>query len=279
MSTLQTKKKQPLHLEVLDQEVDEIGPAPSHYRILQDYKHSKYISIDFGVYDSDVLRFPPDLLDALPIFPPGDWNSGHITTTASEPNPHFSLIERKELPSINTTWHPTYCDFASLEIGERLMSNILLTTFEHQTVIVKYASFDWEIDYYEVETQVYSWLQGYSIGPKFLGHLTEEGRVIGFLLEKVEGRHATIKDLGTCTEVVKKLHSLDILHGDLNKYNFIIAHQQAVLIDYETAEQCTDDEAKRRELQGLEGEPLDESERRGLIESDERISHFTALKV
>ena len=37
----------------------------------------------------------------------------------------------------------------------------------HFPVIVKFARFPWEIDYYDQETQAYSWIEGHDIGPEF----------------------------------------------------------------------------------------------------------------
>lgn len=71
-----------------------------------------------------------------------------------------------------------------------------------------------------LQPQVYSRIDDHKIGPEFLGYPTEEGGVIGFLMEKAEGRHATIADLTACEMVVGRLHGLRILHGDLNKHNF-----------------------------------------------------------
>ena len=69
----------------------------------------------------------------------------------------------------------------------------------------------------------YEWIDGHQIGPEFLGHLTEEGRVIGFLIERVfDCRHATPEDLSLCQHTLAKLHKLGIKHGDTNKHNFLI---------------------------------------------------------
>jgi predicted Ser/Thr protein kinase len=137
--------------------------------------------------------------------------------------------------------------------------------------IVKYARFDWEIGYYAAETRAYSWIESQHIGPAFLGHLTEEGRIIGFVLERVEGRHATISDLHACESLVTKMHGLGILHGDLNKYNFLITGKCAVLVDFETAQQSQDKKAIQKELEGLKQQLLDESGKGGVASEDEEI--------
>jgi tRNA A-37 threonylcarbamoyl transferase component Bud32 len=115
---------------------------------------------------------------------------------------------------------------------------------------------------------VYSWIDGRNTGPEFLGYLTEEGRVIGFLIENFEGHHATISDLPAC-KAVRRLHGLGILHRDLNKHSLLISERDAVLVDFETAARSEDSEAMETELKRLEGRMLDESGSGGVIPDEE----------
>jgi len=131
-------------------------------------------------------------------------------------------------------WHPNSFDYLSLSIGERLNIKIYVVSsleFEkpefEKPIIAKFARSPYEIGYYTAETQAYSWIDGHHIDPKFLGYLTEESWVIGFVIEHMEGRHATISDLPACEAIVGKLHGLGIVHGDLNKHNFLTSDKQA----------------------------------------------------
>jgi predicted Ser/Thr protein kinase len=158
-------------------------------------------------------------------------------------------------------------DYLSFKIGAPLRANVYIASspgFE-KPIIAKFARFPWEIDYYIAETQVYSWIDGHNIGQEFLGYLTEEGRVIGFLMEYVEGHHSTISDLPACKAIVGRLHDLGILHKDLNKYHFLISERGAVLIDFEAAKRSENSEAMEEEARGLEAQLLDESGTGGVI--------------
>jgi aminoglycoside phosphotransferase (APT) family kinase protein len=75
-----------------------------------------------------------------------------------------------------------------------------------------------------------------AISPAFFGHLTEDGGVMGMLIEKLEGRMARIEDISACEAIVRWLHTLGIVHGDLNRHNFVVDEQSGVvgLIDFET---------------------------------------------
>lgn len=184
---------------ILNQEIDR-NNEPSYYRMLVDGKHFKYITIDAGTYEVDGLCFPPDLLQNLPQFPPGEWNSGRIAQTGEGLNPIFTETCRKNFRSVSPLWHSKSFDYLSFKLGKILTPNVYIASSPHfeRPVVVKYARFDWEIGYFAAETQAYSWIEGQSIGPEFLGHLTEEDRTIGFVLEHAEGRHASVSDLDAC---------------------------------------------------------------------------------
>ncbi|KAL8799108.1 MAG: hypothetical protein Q9182_006142 [Xanthomendoza sp. 2 TL-2023] len=252
-----------LGLTVLDVADDPYSSATS-YRVLCKDGRVVYISIDDGLYENDDYSFTPKLLSLLPHFPPGEWNRGRITRTQERPNPHFIGTTCAKLSKITSTWHQRFVEFHELNIGEKLMPNVAEAFhLDLGEVIAKYARFEWEIPPYQTETEVYHWLNYHNIGPQFLGHLTEGGRVIGFLLQKIDGHYAQIQDLARCEDAVRKLHSLDILHGDLNRYNFLIGKDRVVLIDFETSFKSRDKASKTEELQGLSENFLDDRQEAG----------------
>ena len=208
-------------MTVLNQEIDR-GTEPSYYRMLVDGKDNKYSTIDAGTYDCDTLCFPPDLLENLPNFPPGDWNSGRIGRDDRCTMPVIVKTLRAELPSIRPLWHPHGYDYLSFTMVERLTSNVSIASAPafKKPMIIKYARFEWEIGYYARETGAYSWLQDQGIAPAFLGHLREGGRVMGVVLERVEGRHTEVEDLDICKHTVMRLHRLGIMH--LSSYWWIL---------------------------------------------------------
>lgn len=92
-----------------------------------------------------------------------------------------------------------------------------------------------------------------------MGCLTEDGQFIRVLIEYIEGHHATISDLPACEAIVRKLHGLSILQGDLNKHSFLISERGAGLIDFEMAKRLGNGETMEKELEELEEQLLDES--------------------
>jgi predicted Ser/Thr protein kinase len=130
-------------------------------------------------------------------------------------------------------------------------------------MIAKMARFDWEIPFIQRETEIYSLLEGNGIAPQFLGHIHEQGRIIGILLEKVMGRHAGIEDLQICYSAVKRLHGLGISHEVCNRYNFIVGiNNKATLLDFENSTVGASEDAMEAETAKLK-EVLTETTDRG----------------
>ena len=65
-------------------------------------------------------------------------------------------------------------------------------------------------------------------------------------------RPGTEDDIELCRKVLRKLHDLNVLHNDINKYNFLITKsRKALLCDFETCEISTDIEAFKNEEENL----------------------------
>lgn len=92
-----------------------------------------------------------------------------------------------------------------------------------------------------VETEVYCWINEYGIGPKFLAHLTENNdRVIGYIIEDVEGRPATVNDIPACHDVLSKLHRAGYLlgRGFIRSSFLILDSGRALIADFGSCERC-----------------------------------------
>jgi predicted Ser/Thr protein kinase len=124
-------------------------------------------------------------------------------------------------------------DVLGLKETGRFGARVRIVEWEGREVVAKIARFDFEIRLVENETRVYEKLEKdkikypdlAAISPAFLGHLTEDGRVMGMLIEKLEDRMARIEDISACEDVVRRLHALGIVHGDLNRHNSAAQHE------------------------------------------------------
>ncbi|KAI0837092.1 hypothetical protein F5Y06DRAFT_91837 [Hypoxylon sp. FL0890] len=239
----------------------------SEYRFLVDEKHIKYVTVDPGVLPKENRTFAPVLIETLPQFPPGDWNEGHVSKDQVTGHLVFSRTSRSDLAGVKNIWHQTLIDYLEFKKLERVRQNIhkVTHTLFDQAILIKFAEFPWQIPYLEAETAAYSWIEGEGIGPKFLGHVSEAGRVIGFAMENIEGaRTVEPGDLAICQNILAKLHSLGIRHGDINKHNFLVRDGKAVLVDFEMAQMCNEKEELQSEYRQLEDSLADPSYRGGV---------------
>ena len=131
--------------------------------------------------------------------------------------------------------------------------------------VIKFARFHYEIARIEREIAAYKWIDGHNLGPEFICHLTEHGRVIGFAISKIkEARHATPDDLDVCRQALRRLHALGVKHGDTNKHNFLIHPHGVTMIDLDFAEQNAMEAELNEELYGLEQQLADTSGKGGV---------------
>jgi predicted Ser/Thr protein kinase len=241
-------------------DVDMSNQVESEYRVCIG-NQIKYILVDPGTFHGDILSFPPDLLNHLPKLPSGDWTHARISRKLGH-----VVVEPSNamLKGVTTRWHHNFVDVQSLAIEERLSMRVHVVKYGSTLAIAKIARFEFEVPQAETETALYQAIDGHGIGPAFLGHLIEHDRIIGFLIERIEGRHGDISDLGACQSVVKRLHSLGIVHGDLNKYNFIVGPSgKTTLIDFENARKGGSKEAMQKEYAHLTEQLMEETGRGG----------------
>lgn len=253
------------------------GRDDCYYRILVG-TDVKYITIQAGALDAESLMDMPlsfqDILPSLPYHRDG-WNLAYISRNAAgELEP---VLSEAEFPRVETIWHPETVNFVDLERTKQLSLLAQECVWKRgkseddesrdqaqRTMIAKMARFPWEIQYIEAETRIYRMLEQTGIAPTFLGHIHESGRVIGFLLDKVQGRAAGCADLNVCEAALRRLHGLGIRHGDCNRYNFIIGSDGKVsLIDFDNARLGADAAMLEAEIAGLQEQLREETGRGG----------------
>ncbi|OTA95093.1 hypothetical protein M434DRAFT_57462, partial [Hypoxylon sp. CO27-5] len=240
----------------------------SEYR-LQIGNQVRYLVISPGTFDRDTLSFPIQSLPRLPY--DEEWTVAHISRDKTSGDLKTSILNRA-LAGVKCQWHHTRVDCLGLEKTEQLTAtafeavshSTLTTTIPSQTtVIAKLARFEWEIPRIERETRAYQLLEGSGLAPRFLAHIHENGRIMGFLLEKIEGRPASIQDLSACETALRKLHELGVVHGDVNRHNFLVTEEGVKLLDFERLQENASPRSMSEELENLRAELVDESGRGG----------------
>ncbi|WPH02137.1 Hypothetical protein R9X50_00499200 [Acrodontium crateriforme] len=223
-----------------------------------------YLTISTNVFDEDTMCRPYLLIPKLPKFPQDGWTRIKIARPSLSA-PLEITATNNPLPEIETVWHQQQIDVLSLKQTKRHRSNVHEVFYSGIPAISKIAAFDWEIPRLERETWAYSILDQHQrpelgepqISPRVLGHLTECGRVIGILLERLDGQFASADDLPDCANTLRRLHEIGLIHGDVNRYNFIVDKQrkQVSMVDFEHAA-ALDEFTAKMELQSLASSPI-----------------------
>ncbi|KAL2184711.1 alpha-galactosidase A [Thermothelomyces heterothallicus CBS 203.75] len=258
----------PMQPIILSMEVDDDNSFESEYR-LRVGNQVKYLVIAPGTFDRDTLSFPIQSLPHLPYHE--EWTVANISRDKASGDLRTSFLNRT-LAGVKCQWHHTKVDCLELEKTKQLTAlafeafshSIPLTTLPPPTtVIAKIARFEWELPRIEQETRAYQLLEGSGLAPRFLAHVHENGRIIGILLEKTEGRPASFQDLSACETALGNLHKLGLVHGDVNRYNFLITKEGVKLLDFECFRENASPELMSKELENLRAELVDESGRGG----------------
>ncbi|EWY85601.1 hypothetical protein FOYG_12742 [Fusarium oxysporum NRRL 32931] len=255
------------NIEVLNQEIDD---DEGQYRIRAGNR-VHYVTIPGHgspnpIFKEDTLCRPYLLVPELPPFPDTNWTKMRLSP--AEDGSVQSNISFEPLDKIKCTWHPRHIDILSLKRIKYHKQRIREVEYEGKTAISKIAILEWLIPQLEHETKMYEALTRLqspdedSMTPEVLGHLFEGGRNIGFLLEKIEGEYATLADLPKCEAALRRLHKLGFVHGDANRYNFIVERPtgNVKMIDFEHAKQYDEKKAKT-EIEKLASELTDDSGR------------------
>lgn len=206
----------------------------------------------------------------LPKLPENEWTRAKIVRPST--GAHLEITATNyPLPEIETVYHDQKIDVLS----KRHRSNVHEVFYSGRPAISKIAAFDWDIPRLERETWAYSILGQYQrlelsepqISPRVLGHLTECAWVIGIMLERLDGEFASAEDLPAGEKALRRFHEIGLIHGDVNRYIFIVDRRSGQLrtVDFEHAAALDVDEAAAEvELQSLESELREERDEAGL---------------
>ncbi|KAI0178633.1 hypothetical protein GGR52DRAFT_588418 [Hypoxylon sp. FL1284] len=199
------------------------------------------------------LSSPSQDVVSLPPLPPGDWNMAtmDVDKEARAYNPRYRF---ESLQGLSDAWHPLKIEYLDLKKvkGLKTASSArglekadFLQVVTHPAfgspVLMKIASFPdrFQHELSDREVSVYKRIEHLGIAPRFLGHVTENGRVIGFLLEYLHDATpaAQIWSEATkraCQTSLEKLHAKRIVHGDAHRNNCLIRKDgSAAIIDFE----------------------------------------------
>lgn len=231
-----------------------------------DYGHPLRVVVDDGeqraikyvFLDSKVLQvgYPigsESVSIDLPHLPPGDWNEAYIHVDGQTGTPSINDTTRSSRLELMENWHPRkidYIEFVNIETLQPDRMQVVTHPDFDVPVLIKIASFPWEIPSLEREATIYRLLHGSGATPEFLGHVTEDGRAIGFITEYVrETPSIRSRSMQGCLTALRSLHQRGIAHGDAHDGNCLIRDDgSSVLIDFELSVETWSYEEFERDL-------------------------------
>lgn len=146
--------------------------------------HVHYVTINTRVFNIDTLCWPCLLIPKLPSLPNSVWTKMHVIRSSTGDGSSVVNTTQEPLKEVGFIWFERRIDVLSLPFIKRLKSGVFETIYESEPAIAKIACFEWQISNITRETWAYHVLNhdndGEPIAPAFLGHLAENGRVMGF---------------------------------------------------------------------------------------------------
>ncbi|KAL4816903.1 hypothetical protein BDW67DRAFT_161097 [Aspergillus spinulosporus] len=238
------------------------------YRIRRN-KRIVYVSILSGdILPHDCRTDSSRILSQLRNIPmwEGEWKTITIQRNSHglESTPDKFLPHGLDLRQLDSNSGSIY-NLLDLATVSRISDRISRVRCDGKTWILKVARFRHELPALQREVSVYSTLasSGFQLAPRFIGFIYEEtkDRTVGFLMEEILGSHPDIQNLDECRETARRLHASGIIHGDLNRYNFLMTDSGAKVFDFEVsvAEGDADPAAAEEEMKTLESKLKDES--------------------
>ncbi|KEY66758.1 hypothetical protein S7711_07544 [Stachybotrys chartarum IBT 7711] len=217
------------------------------YRIcIHDAKNTiKYLALPQDL--SPGLADPAGVLLDFAVVPASDWNIAQLVIKDNSDQNLGNTLAISDLLNFKLgdvdKWHKKKVDWHTLKHksdGMKLLqcqktaprSLVTQTRAHGEKHIVHY---DWSpIDnlYMRRLSNIYKLIDGKGIGPRCVAHVTEnKQRIIGLMVEHVEGRCPKLVDLPACKAVLQKLHDIGYVYGGKIGYDtFIIQNDNTAII-------------------------------------------------
>ncbi|KAF2797392.1 hypothetical protein K505DRAFT_322587 [Melanomma pulvis-pyrius CBS 109.77] len=252
---------------ILSMEIDDSWESEYRVRIGSRIKYLKIVS---GTYDMPILLSPLACLPPLPY----DADTWTVARIAYNPSGRLeATLSAQQLAGVQNAWHGARVNVLDLQrtapLSVRAFEAVVagpglqsLPLGPRQRVVAKIARFEQEIPSIERETRAYQLLAlrgAAHLAPRFLGHVLEGDRVVGFLLERLgDRRSATVDDMELCSGALGELHGLGVLHGDVGRRNFLVGRDGAKMVGFERFVEGAAEEARTGEMQRLRSVLVDQ---------------------
>jgi serine/threonine protein kinase len=218
----------------------------------------KYIHLDSTASSAGGLAKSKECLVDLPLLPAGDWNEAYIHLKWDTTMPVVTSVAwTRSTGILGSDWHPRkidYFEFTSIETLQQDRMQVVTHPDFDGPVLIKIASFPWEIPSMEREATIYRRLHGSGVTPEFLGYVTEGHRAIGFIAEYIPETLSTRDGkMRSCIASLHSLHQRGFAHQDAHDGNCLVrGNGSAVLIDFELSVETNQDTDFEEDLNTME---------------------------
>ncbi|AEO60075.1 hypothetical protein MYCTH_95811 [Thermothelomyces thermophilus ATCC 42464] len=173
----------------------------------------------------------------------GDWTTLRVYMDGDRIRCETDAFQPHALPEEHVLERYPKYDIFSFDVRRSVNHRVSEVVYGGRTAFLKIARFPFELPLLIREVEAYHRLAESDVAPKLIGYVFEESpdRVVGFLVESVEGRVANVADFEECSKALEKLHNL-VVHGDLCRYNIIITTNGPKFIDFEHSTPITEAE-------------------------------------
>ena len=239
----------------------DVGPEDGLYRLCRDQSGVRKIIyvhvIDINLLPEESQTSQDELLRELRRLEGwcSEWDTLTVSLTTEGLRGLINAYKPHTLPATSIPGEYPFFNILDLCVVSHRKTRVKCVEIGSRPCYMKIARFQFEIPQLQQEIQAYHALQRHksSIAPNIIGYVYEgtKDRVIGFLMEALSGKRAGIEDLTSCEQVLRQLHSLDIIHGDIVRDNFLVTRSGVKLIDFENSclgpEGSAEDWARRKE--------------------------------
>ncbi|KAL9099569.1 MAG: hypothetical protein Q9163_004949 [Psora crenata] len=249
----------------------DIGLYDCLYRIRRDaggVSHVVYIKVtELDIIPEDRRTYGPDIVRELSALE--SWSDVWDTLTISKDGDgikcHLDAFRPHSLPEAHLPGNYERFNVLDIPILRHVKDRVYQVASSSGSCFLKIAKFGHELGWLAQEIAVYHILTDMKsqLAPRLLGYAFEErgNRVMGFLFEEVNGRLPVVEDIEICGNALQQLHDLNIIHGDVNKYNIFITDDGAKFIDFEESQMGPDvnEGLKAKEMETLKQELIENS--------------------
>lgn len=118
-------------------------------------------------------------------------------------------------------------DYVGLPVEQAYSYRVESVILDGRRCFLKLAHSEDELVLLANEIRVYHtlMLKGSRLAPRLLGYACDGSpdRVVGFFYEEVVGEYPTYFGLKQCENALEELHDLHMLHGDITRFNMLVA--------------------------------------------------------